>query len=203
MSCGRGWSLCWPIPRVVFATRAGSATARVPVWRGSCTCSTPTRPGWRCPTVSWGCPAGRRAGGVWRSGQRRGLLAGALAGCCRPSWPGRPELDWSRVIVDASLVEAKKGARRSRARSWAGREAATTWPQTPTAPRSRCSLSAGNENERRQLLPLVDCLSGPRDPARAAVGRPRLCLGRARAGAARARDRALYLPAAPSRPAHP
>jgi hypothetical protein len=32
-------------------------------------------------------------------------------------------LDWSRVIVDASLVEAKKGARRSRARSQASREA--------------------------------------------------------------------------------
>ena len=35
-------------------------------------------------------------------------------------------LDWSRVIVDASLVEAKKGARRSPARSWAGRAAAST-----------------------------------------------------------------------------
>lgn len=29
------------------------------------------------------------------------------------------KLDWSRVIVDASLVEAKKGAKRSRARSGA------------------------------------------------------------------------------------
>jgi hypothetical protein len=37
-------------------------------------------------------------------------------------------LDWSRVIVDASLVEAKKGARRSRARSAAALAAATTWP---------------------------------------------------------------------------
>src|SRR5215211_5006448 len=35
-------------------------------------------------------------------------------------------LDWSRLIVDASLVEAKKGAKRSRARSWAGRAAVTT-----------------------------------------------------------------------------
>jgi transposase len=34
-------------------------------------------------------------------------------------------LDWSRVIVDASLVEAKKGARRSAARS-AGRRAAVS-----------------------------------------------------------------------------
>jgi transposase len=37
-------------------------------------------------------------------------------------------LDWSRVIVDASLVEAKKGARRSRAHSAAALAAATTWP---------------------------------------------------------------------------
>jgi transposase len=37
-------------------------------------------------------------------------------------------LDWSRVIVDASLVDAKKGATRSPARSWAGRAAASTSP---------------------------------------------------------------------------
>lgn len=37
-------------------------------------------------------------------------------------------LDWSRVIVDASLVEAKKGARRSRAHSEAALAAATTSP---------------------------------------------------------------------------
>jgi transposase len=36
------------------------------------------------------------------------------------------KLDWTRVIVDASLVEAKKGAKRSRARSWAGRGPVTT-----------------------------------------------------------------------------
>jgi transposase len=35
-------------------------------------------------------------------------------------------LDWSRVIVDASLVEAKKGARRSPARSAAAPAAAST-----------------------------------------------------------------------------
>ena len=37
-------------------------------------------------------------------------------------------LDWSRVLVDASLVEAKKGARGSLARSAAALAAATTWP---------------------------------------------------------------------------
>ena len=34
--------------------------------------------------------------------------------------------DWSRAIVDASLVDAKKGAARSAARSVAGREAVST-----------------------------------------------------------------------------
>jgi transposase len=35
-------------------------------------------------------------------------------------------LDWSRLIVDATLVEAKKGVRRSRARSAAAPAAAST-----------------------------------------------------------------------------
>lgn len=35
-------------------------------------------------------------------------------------------LDWSRVIIDASLVDAKKGARRSRARSAAAPAAVST-----------------------------------------------------------------------------
>jgi transposase len=35
-------------------------------------------------------------------------------------------LDWSRAIVDASLVDAKRGARRSRARCAAGPAAAST-----------------------------------------------------------------------------
>jgi transposase len=38
------------------------------------------------------------------------------------------KLDWSRVIVDASLVDAKKGASRSRARSAARLEAVSTSP---------------------------------------------------------------------------
>ena len=36
------------------------------------------------------------------------------------------KLDWSRVIIDASLVEAKKGAKRSRARSGARPAAVST-----------------------------------------------------------------------------
>jgi transposase len=46
------------------------------------------------------------------------LLLGQLADAER--------LDWSRVIVDASTVDAKKGARRSRARSAAARQAVFT-----------------------------------------------------------------------------
>jgi transposase len=57
---------------------------------------------------------------------RRGLLAQALH-VLQQELAGAQRLDWSRVLVDASLVDAKKGAKRSRARSWAGRAAATTW----------------------------------------------------------------------------
>jgi hypothetical protein len=56
---------------------------------------------------------------------QRGLLAAAI-GVLQQQVAGAERLDWSRVIVDASLVEAKKGARRSRARSAARLGAATT-----------------------------------------------------------------------------
>jgi transposase len=57
----------------------------------------------------------------------RGLFTQALV-VLQQQLAGGKRLDWSRVIVDASLVEAKKGARRSRARSAAPLAAATTWP---------------------------------------------------------------------------
>lgn len=57
----------------------------------------------------------------------RGLLLQALH-VVQEHLAEADSLDWSRVIVDASLVEAKKGARRSRARSWAGLAAVTTLP---------------------------------------------------------------------------
>jgi len=56
---------------------------------------------------------------------RRGLLAEAIL-VLHKQLAGAGKLDWSRVIVDASLVDAKKGARRSRARSWAAQAAAIT-----------------------------------------------------------------------------
>src|SRR5204862_1675026 len=58
---------------------------------------------------------------------RRGLFERALV-VLQTDLAGADRLDWSRVIVDASLVDAKKGARRSRARSMAVQAAATTSP---------------------------------------------------------------------------
>jgi hypothetical protein len=74
-----------------------------------------------------GLPSGetcRRRLEEWAS---RGLLSDAIT-VLQQQLAGADKLDWSRVIVDASLVDAKKGATRSRARSWAGEEAAITWP---------------------------------------------------------------------------
>src|SRR5437870_8770401 len=68
------------------------------------------------PYRELGLPSGetcRRRLEEWSS---RRLLAQALA-VLQDELGGADRLDWSRVIVDASLVDAKKGARRSRARS--------------------------------------------------------------------------------------
>ena len=197
MSSGPSSSPCSDTRRGVSAIRAGCAIRLAPVWRGSCLSSSRIPPGWRCPTASWGCRAVRRAGAGWRSGSGAAFCRRPCT-CCRQSCGGARRLDWSRVIVDASLVEAKKGARRSRARSWVGpgsryhllvdargaplavtpdrrqRERAP-----PPAPAPRCrSWSAGIRPQR-------------------AVGRPRLRLRRARAGAARAQDRTAHLQAPP------
>jgi transposase len=55
----------------------------------------------------------------------RGLFQQALV-VLQEQLAGAGRLDWSRLIVDATLVEAKKGARRSRARSAAAPAAAST-----------------------------------------------------------------------------
>jgi transposase len=55
----------------------------------------------------------------------RGVFVQALWLLQQQLWD-TDRLDWSRLIVDASLVEAKKGATRSRARSAAHPVAATT-----------------------------------------------------------------------------
>lgn len=79
------------------------------------------------PYRELGLPSGetcRRRLEEWRE---RGLLEQALR-VLLEELSDAGGLDWSRVIVDASLVDAKKGARRSRARSVARPAAAITWP---------------------------------------------------------------------------
>jgi transposase len=77
------------------------------------------------PYRELGLPSGETCRRRLEEWSARGLLPAALA-VLQEQLTEASRLDWSRVIVDASLVEAKKGARRSRARSWAGRAAATT-----------------------------------------------------------------------------
>jgi transposase len=79
------------------------------------------------PYRELGLPSGETCRRRLEEWSRRGLLPQALT-VLHQQLAGADRLDWSRVIVDASLVEAKKGARRSRARSWAAPAAATTWP---------------------------------------------------------------------------
>lgn len=55
----------------------------------------------------------------------RGVLEQAVA-VLRERLAQAGRLDWSRVIIDGSLVEAKRGARRSRAHSKASPQAATS-----------------------------------------------------------------------------
>lgn len=79
------------------------------------------------PYRELGLPSGETCRRRLEEWQRRGLLHAALH-VLHEHLAGAERLDWSRVLVDASLVEAKKGARRSRARSWAARAAASTSP---------------------------------------------------------------------------
>jgi len=79
------------------------------------------------PFRELGLPSGETCRRRLEEWTRRGLLEQALV-VLQAELASAGRLDWSRVIVDASLVDAKKGARRSRARSWAVPEAAITWP---------------------------------------------------------------------------
>src|SRR5215204_7316196 len=79
------------------------------------------------PYRELGLPSGETCRRRLEEWSRRGLLADAIV-VLQTRLAGSNRLDWSRVIVDASLVDAKKGARRSRARSWADQGAAITWP---------------------------------------------------------------------------
>jgi transposase len=77
------------------------------------------------PYRELGLPSGETCRRRLEEWSRRGLLERALV-VLQAELAGADRLDWSRVIVDASLVEAKKGARRSRAHSAAPAAAATT-----------------------------------------------------------------------------
>jgi transposase len=79
------------------------------------------------PYRELGLPSGETCRRRLEEWQRRGVLEQALA-VLQEQLAAAEKLDWSRVIVDASLVDAKKGATRSRARSRAGPAAATTLP---------------------------------------------------------------------------
>src|SRR5437660_12780003 len=79
------------------------------------------------PYRELGLPSGETCRRRLEEWSRRGLLEAALA-VLQEQLAGADKLDWSRVIGDASLVEAKQGARRSRARSAARPAAATTSP---------------------------------------------------------------------------
>ena len=79
------------------------------------------------PYRELGLPSGETCRRRLEEWSRRGLLEAALR-VLQEQLAGADRLDWSRVIVDASLVDAKKGARRSRARCAAHPAAATTSP---------------------------------------------------------------------------
>jgi len=79
------------------------------------------------PYRELGLPSGETCRRRLEEWSGRGLFQQALV-VLQAKLAEAGRLDWSRVIVDASLVEAKKGARRSRARSVARLAAATTWP---------------------------------------------------------------------------
>src|SRR3954447_18444631 len=78
------------------------------------------------PYRELGLPSGETCRRRLEEWSRRGLLLQALR-VLQEQLADADKLDWSRLIVDASLVEAKKGAQRSRARCAAHRAAAITW----------------------------------------------------------------------------
>ena len=77
------------------------------------------------PYRELGLPSGETCRRRLEEWTGRGLFAQALV-VLQQQLAETGRLDWSRVIVDGSLVEAKKGARRSRAHSTAALGAATT-----------------------------------------------------------------------------
>jgi transposase len=79
------------------------------------------------PYRELGLPSGETCRRRLEEWSQRGLLEEAIV-VLQEHLLADGKLDWSRVIIDASTVDAKKGAIRSRARSLAGLGAATTSP---------------------------------------------------------------------------
>ena len=77
------------------------------------------------PYRELGLPSGETCRRRLEEWSQRGLLVQAIV-VLQEQMAGAERLDWRRVIVDASLVDAKKGATTSHARSTAGLAAATT-----------------------------------------------------------------------------
>ena len=79
------------------------------------------------PFRELGLPSGETCRRRLEEWTRRGLFQQALV-VLQERLAEQGRLDWSRVLVDASLVESKNGSRSSRAHSAAAPVAATTWP---------------------------------------------------------------------------
>jgi transposase len=79
------------------------------------------------PYRELGLPSGETCRRRLEEWQAKGLFARALR-VLQDELAEAGRLDWSRLIVDASLVDAKKGARRSRAHSVAVPAAVSTSP---------------------------------------------------------------------------
>lgn len=77
------------------------------------------------PYRELGLPSGETCRRRLEEWSRNGLFEQALV-LVQQQLSDANKLDWSRLIVDASLVEAKKGAKRSRARSAVPQAVATT-----------------------------------------------------------------------------
>ena len=77
------------------------------------------------PYRELGLPSGETCRRRLEEWSKRGLFQQALA-LLREQLAAEGKLDWSRLIVDASLVDAKGGASRSPARSKARLEAVST-----------------------------------------------------------------------------
>jgi transposase len=77
------------------------------------------------PFRELGLPSGETCRRRLEEWTRRGLLPQVIV-VLQQELAAAGRLDWSRVIVDGSLVAAKKGARRSRARCWGAPAAAST-----------------------------------------------------------------------------